>query len=142
MDIVTILADPPSTTTSSLKVGDETRNALLEIARYLNRVDKLPACKIPPPLRVETLGTPPRVKQKEDSEIGKQVTVNANDAKNVKYSAFDQNEIKKRKYTKENTEHRYNLRKRRSHNNSPHLQYILENKVTNFKGLAADVSYL
>ena len=36
-DIITILTSKPSYTTPSLKVGDPTRNALLEIATVLNR---------------------------------------------------------------------------------------------------------
>ena len=139
MDIIAILADPPSTTTLSLKVGDETRNALLELARTFNRVEKLPLCKIPSAPRVNETSTPPKVQETENEVVRKNVTINANDAKNIKYSAFDQNEIKKRKYMKKNTEHRYNLRKRKSHTNSPLLQCILENEVTNFKGLAAGV---
>ena len=40
IDIVTILQDPPSTTTLKLQVGNETRNALLDIALILKRCDK------------------------------------------------------------------------------------------------------
>ena len=40
-DIVTILTKPPSTTTPSLQAGDPIRNALLEIAQQLNRVEDI-----------------------------------------------------------------------------------------------------
>ena len=36
-DIITLLTDPPSTTTVSLQAGNETQNALLQIATILNR---------------------------------------------------------------------------------------------------------
>ena len=41
-DIITILTAPPSTTTPALQAGDPTRNALLEIATVLNRVETMP----------------------------------------------------------------------------------------------------
>ena len=103
MDIIAILL--PSTMTLSLKVGDETRNVLLELAQTFNCVEKIPSCKVPSAPRVEKMCTPPRVKEKENTEVRKNVTINANDAKIAKYSAFDQNEIKMRKYLKKNTEH-------------------------------------
>ena len=40
-DIIHILTKPPNTTFPTLKAGDPTRNALLEVATLLNRVDKL-----------------------------------------------------------------------------------------------------
>ena len=36
-DIITLLTDPPSKTTVSLQAGNETQNALLQIATILNR---------------------------------------------------------------------------------------------------------
>ena len=53
MDIVSILNDPPSTTALSLKVGDNTRNALLEIAKILNRTEKIPPHIVTPSPRVK-----------------------------------------------------------------------------------------
>ena len=41
-DIISILTNPPSLTTTSLQAGDKTRNALLEIATILHRADDLP----------------------------------------------------------------------------------------------------
>ena len=41
-DIVTLLTQPPSTTVPTLQAGDPTRNALLELATQLKRVDKIP----------------------------------------------------------------------------------------------------
>ena len=41
-DIISILTAPPSTTTVLLKVGDETRNDLLQIATILKRTVQLP----------------------------------------------------------------------------------------------------
>ncbi len=38
-DIITILTRSPSTTTPSLQAGDPVRNALLELATQLNRID-------------------------------------------------------------------------------------------------------
>ena len=39
-DIITLLAQPPSTTTPTLEEGDETQNALLKIAQILKRSSK------------------------------------------------------------------------------------------------------
>ena len=41
-DIITILTSPPSTTVPSLKAGNPTRNALLELATQLKRIEPLP----------------------------------------------------------------------------------------------------
>ena len=49
-----ILKDPPSTTTLSLKDGDITRNALLDIARILKRTEEISG-------RVDITNAPPRV---------------------------------------------------------------------------------
>ena len=42
VDIITILTDPPSTTTPSLQAGDPVRNALLTLATQLKRIDTIP----------------------------------------------------------------------------------------------------
>ena len=41
-DIVTILTSPPSTTAPSLQAGDPVRNALLELATQLQRIEPFP----------------------------------------------------------------------------------------------------
>ena len=41
-DIITLLTQPPSTTSPSLEAGDPIRNALLELATQLGRIDSLP----------------------------------------------------------------------------------------------------
>ena len=41
-DIITLLTTPPSTTTLTLKAGDNTNNALLELATILNRASTFP----------------------------------------------------------------------------------------------------
>ena len=41
-DIIDVLTNPPSTTVPSLQAGDPTRNALLEIATQLQRIQPLP----------------------------------------------------------------------------------------------------
>ena len=41
-DIITILTAPPSPTTPSLSAGDPVRNALLEIATQLKRIEAIP----------------------------------------------------------------------------------------------------
>ena len=41
-DIISILTQPPSTTVPSLQAGDPTRNALLQIAEQLHRVETIP----------------------------------------------------------------------------------------------------
>ena len=41
MDIITLLQDPPSTTTLSLQVRGETCNTLLDLATILQRTEKL-----------------------------------------------------------------------------------------------------
>ena len=46
-DIVTILTQPPSPTTPSLHAGDPIRNALLDIATSLNRIEQLPTFSNP-----------------------------------------------------------------------------------------------
>ena len=48
-DILTILTQPPSTTTPSLAAGDPVRNALLKIATQLQCVDKIPEQQNQPP---------------------------------------------------------------------------------------------
>ena len=56
-DIITILSNPPSTTVPSLTAGDPVRNALLEIAQQLGRVEPLTV-----PNKKDTDNTsPPRV---------------------------------------------------------------------------------
>ena len=40
--IITILTQPPSTTTPSLEAGDPVRNALVTLATQLNRIDHIP----------------------------------------------------------------------------------------------------
>ena len=80
-DIITLLTDPPSTTTVSLKAGDSTKNALLEIATLLNRTklsaieennapedstDHTPTIRPPPGFPLILQSTPvtlPRVQQ-------------------------------------------------------------------------------
>ena len=64
-DIVTILKDPPSTTTLSLKVGDEMNNALVHLAEILNRTKSLPA---PHNITSEVLSKSPRVQNNEDQK--------------------------------------------------------------------------
>ena len=39
-DIISILTDPPSTTSIPLKAGDTVRNALLEVATILHQTEK------------------------------------------------------------------------------------------------------
>ena len=48
-DIITILTNPPSTTTPSLEAGDPVRNALLTLATQLHRIDT-----IPEPVKMDT----------------------------------------------------------------------------------------
>ena len=70
-DIVTILIFPPSTTVPSLKAGDPTRNALLELAAQLQRIEPIPAksATSPAPSNLTTTQPPtnettlPRVKE-------------------------------------------------------------------------------
>ena len=66
-DIVNLLTEPPSSTVPSLKAGDPTRNAILELAQLLKRVQKIPEhiqetnpSTIQSPLRVQ-------MKEKETS---------------------------------------------------------------------------
>jgi len=58
-DLISILSHPPSLTIPSLKAGDPTRNALLQIAELLKRTDNIPELQIPKEL---DNNTPPRVK--------------------------------------------------------------------------------
>ena len=46
-DIITILTNPPTSNKPLLKAGDPTRNALLEIATLLKRVDTIPPIRYP-----------------------------------------------------------------------------------------------
>ena len=41
-DIITVLTQPPSSTTPTLQAGDLTKNTLLELAKILNQADDLP----------------------------------------------------------------------------------------------------
>ena len=88
MDIVSILNDPPSTTTLSLKVGDNTRNALLEVAKILKRTETIPVPFVTPSPRVN-----------KPSQI-----LNRNVKQNVhalnKPSPIDQHTLKMKKYEK------------------------------------------
>ena len=70
-DIVTILTSPPSTTVPSLKAGDPTQNALLELATQLQQIEPIPAesATQPPPSNPTIIQQPtkettlPRVKE-------------------------------------------------------------------------------
>lgn len=48
-DIVTILLAPPSTTVPSLAAGDQTRNAILDLATQLQRIEPIPTPVALPP---------------------------------------------------------------------------------------------
>ena len=47
-DIVTILLAPPSPTVPSLAAGDPTRNAILDLATQLQRIEPIPTPVVPP----------------------------------------------------------------------------------------------
>ena len=110
---------------------DIVRNALLEIATIIQRIEKLPPSKIllpqqdPPRVLIDT-STPtdkiyqaPRVKEKQ--------------------SPFDCNSMKNRRATyRPSIDHTYNLRNRNTsiHPTSPAAQHITSNG-TNFNSLAA-----
>ena len=66
-DIITILTNPTSSTTVSLKAGDTTRNALLELATMLNRTTNLQKISEVPTTTTSASTTPlPRVQQTID----------------------------------------------------------------------------
>ena len=64
-DIITILTDPPSTTTLKLQVGDSTRNAMLELASIFNRLAPLPEPQPPP----SPIIPPPRSRIKQRKTV-------------------------------------------------------------------------
>ena len=49
LDIISILTNPPSSTTVTLKDGDEVKNALLKIAQSLHRIEQPPSLPVIPP---------------------------------------------------------------------------------------------
>ena len=62
-DIINILSLPPSTTTFSLQLGDETKNGLVKIAQALNRVEKIPENKQLLPRVADKVTAAPRVQK-------------------------------------------------------------------------------
>ena len=75
MDIVTILTDSPKDNLPPFEVGDDTRNALLKIAKTLHRAEQLPK-HIPSAMdNIDTLLTPsPKVQNKKQSSPSKTIT--------------------------------------------------------------------
>ena len=65
-DIVSLLQNPPSTTTPSLQAGDSIQNALLQLATILHRTDDLPSTIIQKSTEMQP---PPRVDKILDSQI-------------------------------------------------------------------------
>ena len=58
IDLVSMLTHPPSSAVTSLQDGDSTRNALLQMAQILKRVDSLPEtvdCHVPPRAQEESI---------------------------------------------------------------------------------------
>lgn len=67
-DIIQILTSPPSTTTISLQAGDDTRNGILQLAKLLNRTEKIPNLIFLPQKSITTKivdNTPPQRVLKE-----------------------------------------------------------------------------
>ena len=62
-DIVNILTEPPSSTVPSLKAGDPTRNAILELAQLLKRAQKIP--EHIQEINPSTIQSSPRVQMKK-----------------------------------------------------------------------------
>ena len=66
-DIISLLTTPPSTTNPSLQAGDTTKNALLKIAKILQRAEDLPSTNQQHPLQnnyntqLEPVAPSPRV---------------------------------------------------------------------------------
>ena len=124
-DIINILSHPPSTTTFSLQIGDETKNGLVQVAQALNRVEKIPENKKLQPKVDDKIIPAPRVRFQ-----------NANEPTN---KAFEQNILKKKIFRRSTKNHSYNLRNttapRRKIN--PLVQHLSYNKCINFKTLAA-----
>ena len=129
-DIISILSNPPSTTVPSLLAGDETNQALLEIATLLGRVQNIPdfdkqknVVDIPSPRVInKPNSTDPKPKNTNskivpyfDSELNPP-TIIENDI--IPTSALQSHSNSPKNYRYKNTgQHQYNLRS----NSSPHL---------------------
>ena len=85
-DIVNLLTEPPSSTVPSLKAGDPTRNAILELAQLLKRAQKIP--EHIQEINPSTIQSPPRVQMKE-----KETSTNSSISPRVHNIPYDEDEI-------------------------------------------------
>ena len=112
-DIVSLLQNPPSTTTPSLQAGDSIQNALLQLATILHRTDDLPPTIIQ---QSTALQPPPRVDKILDSQSPPRVVAKLNNSPITVKNKWRRQPIQ---------QSRYNLRSTSNF------------KATNFKNLAA-----
>lgn len=110
-DLITLLTSPSANTTISLEGGDTTRNALLKLAKILNRAEKKPNLDPPPPTQITETVPAQRVQQSTKTIPAQRVSPTL---KNLTWKPGDQKEPQRR----------YNLR---------------SSIGINFKGMAADV---
>ena len=106
-DIVTILKQPPTSTVPSLQAGDPIRNALLEIATQLQRVDTLPT----PP---KEPAQPTRVREERKATPTKdaQVTRVMETQQPATTNLLETSTTPRRLRHRTPSEHKYNLRSR------------------------------
>ena len=138
-DIITILTQPPSTTTPSLQAGDPVRNALTTLATQLQRIEDIPELPSTPAAspRVEapthnlnhpSIAPLPRVKQtKEVPKISTPASVLLSHSKEPNNVRFDNKH-----------DHRYPLRSKTLFQ-EPTLRSATHRTGTNFKDLASRV---
>ena len=106
-DIVTLLTNPPSSTTPSLRAGDPVQNALLDIAEQLKRVEPIPTTN-------PEDASPPRV-----PTLNKEV-------ENAPLPRVEQTKLP----TSSDFRERSNLQTRLQYHNQPTHQYDLRPRVT------------
>ena len=135
-DIINILSHPPSTTTLSLQIGDETRNGLVKVAKALNRVEKIPENKTLLPRVDDKVVQVPRVRFQKSVEVKERSTTTDKHPTN---KALEQNMLKKKIFRRSPKNHSYNLRNRTLPRRpmQPLAQHLSHNKCVNFKTLAA-----
>ena len=129
-DIVTILTQPPATNVPSLRAGDPTRNALLDIATQLHRVEDIPS---PPRLPAQ----PTRVRQKERTpqpmaKVDAQPPRVSQTQQPTLTDLLEKSNVPQRLRYKAPSSHKYNLRSRQPlpWNNEPSFRHRATRSLT------------
>ena len=141
-DIITLLTQPPSTTTPSLAAGDPIRNALLTLATQLKRIDNIPMDKSPPssPTKNPTENTTPRPKSLRVGKPSTRVPNNSPTTTTPK-DVTPSSRVYDKSPAISTLQQHSNLQKNQRFNNTCAHRYPLRSQSrtigTNFKQLAA-----